>query len=975
MRFFLSFLIICFSVTSFSQSAQWKEATANGYKYRYVTNDPMKARFYTLANGLTVILSPNNKEPRIQTLIAVRAGSNSDPKDHTGLAHYLEHLLFKGTYLYGSLDSAQEKKYIQQIEDLYGVYNNTTDATQRKAIYKQIDSVSGIAAKYAISNEYDKMMTSMGSQETNAHTSVEETVYEENIPSNVVDKFLAVQSERFRNPVFRLFHTELEAVYEEKNRGLDNDNSKTWEATLSALFPTHNYGQQTTIGTIEHLKNPSLTAIRDFYNKNYVPGNMAVIMAGDINPDELIAKIDKAFAYMQAKPVNEYKGPEETPLTAPVIKEVFGPDAEFMQMVYRLPGVNDYKTGVIANVVSQLLSNGKAGLMDINLNKQQKVLSAGAGVQNWKDYSFFFLSGKPRDGQTLEEVKDLILSQIELLRKGQFDETLVKAIVSNFKLSELKALEDNNTRATSLMSSYILHKGEMWDKDVTYIDDMGKVTKQQVIDFVNTYLKDNYVAVLKRKGENKNVVKVEKPTITPVPVNRDAQSAFLKTVNAMPAAAIKPEWLDYNKQITRSKIGNAEVLYVQNKDNDLFNLYYRFDMGSWNQKELGLAASYLQFLGDNKMNAEQISREFYNIACSFTVSPSNENTTIAITGLQENFDKAVKLLENLILNCKPDEEALKNMKQRILKSREDAKLAKNNIAKGLTNYALYGAKNPFNYQLTTAELNAVTAKQLTDILHNIFAYKHAVIYYGPKKINEFTAAIKKLHTIPAAFKASPVAVKFERTNQENNKVLFTNYDMVQSEITWVRNGLNYDSSLVPTIELYNSYFGGGMGSLVFQVIRESKALAYSTYSVYSAPDKKENKYVSMAYVGSQADKMNEAIAAMNELLNNLPRTDEALESSKESIKQDIASERITKDGIIFSYLAGKRMGLNTDFRKTVYEKIGKITFDDIQKFHDKNIANKAYTYCIVASKDKVNADDLKKIGTLQEVSLEEIFGY
>ncbi len=908
-------------------------------------------------------------------MIAVRAGSTSDPKDHTGLAHYLEHLLFKGTYLYGSLDSIQEKKYIGQIEDLYTSYNNETDEAERKSIYKQIDSISGIAAKYAISNEYDKMMTSMGAQKTNAHTSVEETVYQENIPSNVVDKFLAVQSERFRNPVFRLFHTELEAVYEEKNRGLDNDNSKTWEATLDALFPTHNYGQQTTIGTIEHLKNPSLKAIRDFYNKYYVPGNMAVIMAGDINPDELIAKIDKAFSYMQPKPVNEYTGPEEKPLTAPVIKEVFGPDAEYMQMVYRLPGIIYYQEGVVASVVSQLLSNGRAGLMDINLNKQQKVLSAGAGMQTWKDYSFLYLSGKPRDGQSLEEVKDLILSQVELLRKGEFDETLIKAIVSNFKLSELKGLEDNNTRAFTLLSSYILHKGFLWDKDVAYIDDMGKVTKQQVVDFVNTYLKDNYVAVLKRKGENKTIVKVEKPPITPVAVNRDAQSAFLKSVNDMPASEIKPEWVDYDKQITRSKIGNAEVLYVQNQENDLFNLYYRFDMGSWNQKELSLAAGYLQFLGDGKLTAEQISREFYNIACSFNISPSAENTTIVVTGLQENFDKAVKLLENLILNCKPDEEALKNLKQRIMKSRADAKLAKGNIAKGLSNYALFGPENPFNYQMTTDELNAVTAGQLTNILHNIFSYKHSVIYYGPKKLKEFTSSIKKLHKIPAAFKATPPAVKFERINQENNKVLFADYDMVQSEITWVRNGLTYDSSLVPVVELYNSYFGGGMGSLVFQVIRESKALAYSTYSIYAAPDKKENKFVSVAYVGSQADKMNEAINAMNELLNNLPRTDEALESSKESIRHDIASQRITKDGIIFSYLSNKKMGLNTDFRKTVYETVGKLTFDDIQKFHDKNIAGKPYTYCIVASKDKVSVDDLKKIGTLQELSLEDIFGY
>lgn len=967
-------LILC--VVSIAQKkAEWKQASANGYTYRFVTNDPMKARFYTLKNGLTVILSPNNKEPRIQTLVAVRAGSTSDPKDHTGLAHYLEHMLFKGTYKYGSLDSTTEKKYINQVEELYDSYNHTTDETKRKLIYRQIDSISGIAAKYAISNEYDKMMTGMGAQGTNAHTSVEETVYEEDIPSNMVDKFLAVQAERFRNPVFRLFHTELEAVYEEKNRGLDNDGNKVWETLLDALFPTHNYGQQTTIGTIEHLKNPSLKAIRKFYNEYYVPGNMAIIMAGDINPDQVIAKVDKAFAYMTATPLKEYKGPQEAPIGSPVIKEVFGPDAESLNIAFRLPGVDDYKSGIVGAVVSQLLSNGKAGLLDININKQQKALSSGAGMQNWKDYSYFILQGKAKEGQSLEQVRDLLLSQLDLLKKGEFDESLIKAIVSNFKLYELNGLESNNNRANSLMTSFILHKGSLWDKDVAFIDDMGKVTKKEIVDFVNKYFADNYVLVYKRKGENKNTEKVEKPAITPISINRDAQSDFLKSVNAMPADDIQPKWLDYNKEITRSNLGKAEVLYVQNKENDLFNLHYRFNMGSWNIKEIGLAAGYLQFLGDGKLTAEQISREFYNIACSFAVNPGSEVTTITISGLQENFDKAVKLFENLIRNCKPDETALQNMKARIMKSRADAKLNKNNIAKGLNSYAIYGAKNPFNYQMSADELNAITAEQLTTILHQLFDYKHAIIYYGPKDVKSFVSNLSALHKMPSQFKEAPDAVKFERKDYNENMVFFTDYDMVQSEITWVRNGIQFDSAQAPVITLFNSYFGGGMESLVFQTIRESKALAYSTYSVYSQPDKKDRRYIGVAYVGSQADKMNEAITAMNELLNNLPRTDQALNASKASIKQAIASERVTKDGIIFSYLTSKDLGLSSDFRKTVYERMDNISFDDIHKFHTSNIANKPYSYCIVASKNKVSTDDLNKIGKVRELKLEEIFGY
>lgn len=954
---------------------EWKKATVDGFTYSYVSGDPMKARFYTLKNGLTVILSRNNKAPRISTLIAVRAGSNSDPKDHTGLAHYLEHLLFKGTYRFGSLDSTKEKPYLSEIENLYDEYNHTTDNGERKSIYKRIDSISGVAAKYAIPGEYNKMMTSMGAQGTNAHTSVEETVYEEDIPSNAIDKFLAVQSERFKNPVFRLFHTELEAVYEEKNRGLDNDLRKAWETMLRNLFPTHNYGQQTTIGTIEHLKNPSLKAIREFYNKNYVASNMAVIFAGDFNPDEVIKKVDKAFAYMPATPAEEYNGPKEAPITKSVMNDVFGPDAEFVQLGFRLPGIDQHKDVVTLSVVDNLLSNGKAGLMDINLNKQQKLLTSGTDVQYWKDYTVLVLSGKAKDGQSLDEVKDLLLSQIELLRKGEFDESLIKAIVANYKLAELQGLDDNNTRATTLMQSFIQHKGKLWNEDVNFLDEMSKVTTQQVIDFVNKYLNDNYSGVFKRKGEDKNVVKVEKPQITPVSINSEAESPFARQIDSMPANNIQPKWIDYGKEISRSSVGKLPVLYVQNKDNDLFRLHYRFELGNYNNKLLSIAANYLQYIGDGKHSAEEISKMFYNLACNFRVDARTDYTTITISGLQENFTKAVKLLDNLMLNCTPDENALTNLKARIMKTRSDAKLNKNNIARGLTSYAMYGEKNPFNFVVSNDELNKTTAKDLTELLHSMFKYKHTIIYYGPQSLPAFTTNIKTAHTIPALFTPEPPAQKFIKKDMDENAVLFTPYDMVQSEIMWVGNSMTYDPSKLSLVELFNGYFGADMGSIVFQTIRESKALAYSTYGYYLAPDKKGNRYTMLAYVGSQADKMNEAVAAMNDLLTNLPRTDGILQAARESIRKNISSERITQDDIIFSYLAARRLGLDTDYRKSIYEHVNSLTFDDIKKFHDNYIAGNKYTYCVIGSRDKIKMDDLKKIGEVKELSLDEIFGY
>ena len=322
-----TFVILIFSnLPLLAQKAfDWKTAQSGGYTYKYVTNDPMKAHFYTLKNGLTVILSENHKEPRIQALIPTRAGSNTDPSNHTGLAHYLEHMLFKGTDKFGTLDWAKEKPLLDKIDALYEIYNKTKDSTRRKAIYKEIDKASGEASKFSIANEYDKLMASMGGQGSNAFTSYEQTTYTEDIPSNAIDRFLTMQAERFRNPILRIFHTELEAVYEEKNRSLDNDGWKVAETKNAALFPTHNYGQQTTIGTIEHLKNPSLIEIRNYFKRYYVPNNMAIIMAGDFNSDELIKKIELAFGKMEAKPTVLYEPGPEPKLKGVTIKEVFGP--------------------------------------------------------------------------------------------------------------------------------------------------------------------------------------------------------------------------------------------------------------------------------------------------------------------------------------------------------------------------------------------------------------------------------------------------------------------------------------------------------------------------------------------------------------------------------------------------------------------------------------------------------------------------
>lgn len=971
-------LFVCLLLTGTSLMAQstyqWKTATSNGYTYRYVTNDPTKSRFYTLKNGLTVILSQNTKEPIIEFRMAVRAGSTTDPKNATGLAHYLEHVLFKGTDKFGTVDWAKEKPYLDKIDALYEKYNKTTDPEKRKEIYREIDKVSGEASNFSIANEYDKMIAGIGGNSSNAYTSNEKTVYMEDFPANSIDRFLALQSERFRKPIFRIFHTELEAVYEEKNRSLDSDPNKLSEAMMNLLFPTHNYGQQTTIGTIEHLKNPSLVEIRKYYDKYYVPNNMAAIFVGDFNPDEMIKKVDKAFAYMAPKPVSLYSAAPEQPLTKVQTVEVFGPSAESVRIYYRGYAVKS-KESLMLDLIGDILNNGKAGLIDINLNKQQKVLRASAGYSQLRDYGIFSLSANPKAGQSLEEASQLLLDQIALLKQGAFDESLIKAIVANQKLDFLQAFDANGNRAERLVNEFTFNKGTYWEKTLAEIDETAKITKAQVVAFANQFFKDNYIIGYKRKGVDKNIVKVEKPTITPINANGNLTSPFVKNLLAMPVKSIAPKFLDYKKDIAFGKAGIANVMTIKNTENSIFRMSYRINIGTNNYKLLPYAATYLTYLGTDKYSAEELSKAFYNIACNYSVNVGSETTTISISGLQENFDKAVNLVEHILANVQPNEKALADLKASIIKTRENNKLNKGLIMNGLISYAQYGSSNPFNNVLSNDEVKAIRAEDLTTMIKNLTNYEHVITYYGPKDLAAFIPEIKKTHLMPKEFTPAALEKVYTYTVQPTNQVYFANYDMVQSEIYWFRNTGLYNKADEANIEMFNSYFGGGMGSVVFQTIRESKALAYSTFAQYVSPDKADKQYSMIAYVGSQADKMTDAVNGMNELLNTLPQSDKTFEGSKANVLNNIETTRVSKDAIFAYYFADKKLGYDYDSRIDLYKELKPIDFASIKKFHADKIANKPYTYLIVASDKRVKLEDMQKFGTVTTLTLEQIFGY
>ncbi|HEX2788529.1 MAG TPA: insulinase family protein [Ignavibacteria bacterium] len=965
---FIAFLIL--SSTAFSQT---KTVTNGKYTYETVEGDPLKARIYTLDNGLKVYLSVYQDAPRIQTYIAIRAGSKNDPADATGLAHYLEHMLFKGTDKYGSLDYEKEKVYLDQIIELYNVYGKTTDESQRKAIYHQIDSISSLASKYAIANEYDKMLSSLGASGTNAFTSNEQTVYVNDIPSNQIEKWLTIEAERFRNPQMRLFHTELEVVYEEKNRSLDNDFSKAFETLYLALFPTHQYGTQTTIGTIEHLKNPALQKTIDYFKTYYVPNNMAICLSGDFDPDRVIEMIDNTFGKMPRGNVPEYIPPVEKPITSVKTFEVTGPNPEGVLIGYRFPGENTRDADLLT-VTDMILSNSKAGLIDLNLNQKQRVLEASSNPRIITDYSIFTLYGRPREGQSLEEVKNLLLAQLDSVKQGRFPDWLIEAVNNNMKLDQIRNNESNRFRAGAFMTAFI--ERIPWQDYVTHLERLKGITKEDVMRFANENFKDNYVVVYKKTGEDKNTQKVIKPEITPVEVNREAESDFVKMIVNTPADKLSPVFVDYKQDIKEFKIkSDVPVYYTNNDENALFSMSYVFDMGTNNNKMLAPAIAYLPYLGTSQYTPEQLQQEFYKLGCSFSVNTTYDRVFISLNGLNDNFVPSLQLFESLLNDPVPNEEALINLKKDILKVRADAMLSKQSILSAMSSYGVYGKQSPLTNVLSNTDVENLNAVELVNLIKSLDSYQHKVLYYGPLSENELKADLDQYHEIPAVLNPVPDAKKFSEMENLNDKIYVVNYDMVQAEIMMISQKDTYDRNKVPLQTLFNEYFGGSMSSITFQELRESKALAYSVFATQRFPDAKEKHGFIYAYIGSQADKLPEAMNAMFELLNNMPKSDITFNTAKNSIIQQIESERITKANVLNNYLAAQKLGNDYDIRKDIYEQIPSMTFEDIQKFHAENIKDSKYTIMVLGDRNKLDVNTLSKYGKVEFLTLEDIFGY
>ena len=907
-------LIFAVACLVLGMSAQAKE-----YKYETVEGDLMKTRIYTLDNGLKVYFSVNKEKPRIQTYIAVRTGSKNDPAETTGLAHYLEHLMFKGTKQFGTSNAEAEAPLLADIEQRYEAYRKLTDPEARRQAYHEIDSVSQLAAQYFIPNEYDKLMAAIGAQGTNAFTSNDVTCYTEDIPSNEIENWAKIQSDRFQNMVIRGFHTELEAVYEEYNIYLTDDGDKVWKALGEKLTPTHPYGLQTTIGTQEHLKNPSITNIKNYFKKWYVPNNVAVCMAGDFDMDKTIAIIDQYFGeWTPGVDVRQPVFPVQKPLTAPADTTVIGQQAEQVWVGWLANKASDLQCDTL-DVIGDMLNNGKAGIFDLNLNQTMLVQGAAAGLQEQQDYSAFVLMGQPKPNQSLKEVRDLMLGEIENLKKGNFSDDLLPSVINNMKLNYQRALENNRWRTTHFMRAFI--NGESWEQHVGKISRVSKMTKQQIVDFANRFFTDGYATIYKASGIDSTQKKIDKPAITPIQANRDQKSAFVQAIQDSKVEPIQPVFVDFSKDMTISETKNKlPLLYKKNVDDELFNLVFRYEFGHEDDNRYDIASDYLDYVGTDKLSAMEIKQQFYKLACNYNVNVNFDNLNISLSGLSENMPAALQLLEDVLHNAKADKESYNQFVDLTLKSRDDRKKDQRTNFDYLYYYAVYGPHNMRRDDMTETQLREADPQQLLNLLGNLSTMQHKVLYYGPMSEKELSALLSKTHKTPKKLASVPVGQPFIEQPATEREVLIAPYDAKNIYMRMYHNeGRAWNPEEAAVQEVFNEYFGGGMNGIVFQEMREARGLAYNAYAYYYSPAKKDRKEYYMTHIITQNDKMMDAVNHFHEILNEMPASETAFQIAKDAVTKRLASSRITKSGVINSYLNAQKLGLGVSSNELIYK--------------------------------------------------------
>jgi predicted Zn-dependent peptidase len=929
-------------------------------------DDAMGVTITRLPNGLTVYLSPSKGRPRISAWIATRAGSKNDPADSTGMAHYLEHMMFKGSTKLGTLDYAKEAPHLDRIRALYEARFKTPDAAARAKIDKQIDAENIAAAASEIPNEIDKFYRSIGGRGLNAFTSNEETVFHVDLPDNRLEAWATVEAERFEHPVFRLFPTEIEAVYEEKNRSLDNAAAVADEELQKDLYKAHPYGIPT-LGTIAHLKNPSLTKMYAFHDRWYVPNNMAIALAGDFDRAKALEIIQRHFGGWAAKPLPPLP---VWPLPKPqgVERHEVKYEAEEQVVVAWPTAPSSSPDADALEIMDMLMDNSAAGLLNLRLNQELKVKASGSYPQMQNDAGAWQVWAQPKKGQTPEEAESLLMQTVDALKNGEFTDEDIAANVVQFEIAEKRRLESNEGRAAKMIQSFV--SLEPWQRTASHLDRLRRVTKDDVVRVARKYLGDDRVVVYRRNAKPE-IPRIEKPDFTKLSIDPSRQSEFLKEALALPAPPIEPRWLVSGKDYQVVPVSGGKLYTAKNPYNDLFTLTVREERGRKHERHLCEALDLLDLAGAGPYPADEFKKRLYALGTTVWYSCGERGSEVGVSGLDRNFWPSLELLAERFDWPNVSSGTLERMVDVEIGARADEKLDPDAVSGALGELAQRGRESEVLSRPTNDELKKLDETRLKALIQDWPAWQRRVSYAGPRSASEVAKLLEHVRT----FKPAPAREPLTYLKPPKTRLLFTHRAMEQAQVGFFAADEVYNPDDYVDYQFFSQYMGGGMSSVIFQEVREARALAYDAGGGHTTSAHKGDETRAWAELGCQADKTPEAVELMLKLFREFPSSTKRFEETAKAVEEGYRTNVLEYGEIPGALMDWEDQGLTDgDPRPKRFERALKYTLPEVESF-SKRFSVKPMTVWILGDRDHVGADRLKALGDFEEKGLSDLFPY
>lgn len=929
-------------------------------------------REFTLSNGLTVILDENHSQPEVFGLVIVKAGGKNDPADATGMAHYQEHMLFKGTTTLGTVSWEKEKPHVDKIFQLYDELGKTTDEAKRTEIQKQINEESLKAAEYAIPNELSNLINEMGGTRVNAGTGPDYTVYYNKFPSNQINRWLDLYAHRFSEPVFRSFQAELEVVYEEKNLYNDQFQTRLLEEFQKQFFKNHPYGQQTIIGTIEDLKNPSLTKMYEFFKTYYVPNNMALVISGDFNADDIIPVIEEKFGTWQRGDVPPTQKWDEAPFNGREFHQAKLTPIKLGLLGFRAPSSTD-KDYLKAEVISRLLNNSySTGLLDA-LSIEGKILAAQAIQMPYQDHGAIIMFFVPKIiGQKLESAEALILAELEKLKRGEFDEQTLESIKKEMYRNHITGMEDIEDRALLFSDAFV--KGQSIAEALDYPNQVMAITKDDVVAMANRIFGKDFMAFYSKMGFPKKE-KIEKPDYKPLQANTNARSEYAKHFETIPAFEPNFKTIDFAEAVERSTISNGiELLRVENPLNDVFSLTIEYKVGDAAIPMLEYASQGMAMGGAGDYSVSQLKEEFAKIGTSYSIWSTRNSTYIDIQGLEANLPRTLELVGLIVSNPTLDQSKIKTIIDGEKTNRKMERSEPDNVAQALLEYGLYSNESSYLNRLPLKQVKKLQAADLVAAFKKATTYTGQIRFSGKTSLASVSDMVKQY--IPFAENPATDATLLDQPTQQytENTILFVNKPKArQSKMFVFVNGQPFTKDKAVAIEAFNNYFGGGFNGLILQEIREYRSLAYSAGGSFRMPRQTGKPYNFIGYVGTQADKTLIAMETFDGLIRNMPEKPERTGMIRSYLQLSAQTDRPSFRGLAASVERWKTQGYDKDPVLYKLPEYKNITWETIKNFYTAEMQYKPAVYMIVGDKKSIDMKELAKYGKIVEVKEKALF--